>query len=142
MIRAATLQDAPAISTLFFESMPSPWKQEDIEAALRLPTMAAWLWEEEGTLLGTILLQLCMDEAEILSIATAPCARRKGIGKSLLSYALKEAGRDVSVFLEVRSKNESAISFYQDFGFSVIGMRKNYYKNPADDALLMKFGKF
>ncbi len=142
MIRAAALRDAPAIGALFFESMPSPWKQEDIEAALRLPTMTAWVWEEEGTLLGAILIQLCIDEAEILSIATAPNARRRGIGKGLLSYALKEAGRDVSVFLEVRAKNSGAIAFYQDFGFSVIGMRKNYYKNPADDALLMKFGKF
>ena len=142
MIRAATKADAGGIAALFYESMPSPWKKSDIEDALSSPTMVVWVWEEEDAILGALILQVCMDEAEILSIATAPAARRRGIGRALFSYALRELGRAVSVFLEVRAKNQNAISFYTALGFSVIGMRKKYYQNPSDDALLMKFGNF
>ncbi len=142
MIRAATMQDASAIADLFYASMPSPWKTSDIEDALRSPTMVVWIWEEADEIRGALLLQVCMDEAEILSVATAKSARRRGIGRSLIEYALREIGREVSVFLEVRAKNSGAIAFYEAIGFSVIGMRKKYYKDPADDALLMKFGKF
>ena len=142
MIRAAVLEDASAIANLFFLSMPSPWKTSDIEDALHSPTMVAWVWEEAREIKGAILLQICMDEAEILSIATAKNARRQGIGRTLIEYALREMGREVSVFLEVRSKNSGAIAFYEALGFSPIGMRKKYYKDPSDDALLMKFGKF
>ncbi len=142
MIRAARREDAGAIAALFYESMPSPWKKSDVEDALSSPTMVVWVWEEGEAILGALILQVCMDEAEILSIATAPAARRRGIARALFSYALRELGRDVSVFLEVRAKNETAISFYTTIGFSVIGMRKKYYQNPSDDALLMKFGIF
>ncbi len=142
MIRAATLQDVPAIADLFYESMPSPWTRADIEGALRLPTMVVWVWTEAGCIQGALLLQRCMDEAEILSIATAPKLRRRGIGRALLTYALTEIGRETSVFLEVRSQNLSAIAFYKALGFREIGMRKKYYRDPPDDALVMKFGKF
>lgn len=141
MIRAATKEDVLKIADLFYESMPSPWKAADIEDALSSPSMVVWVFEEDAEIQGALLLQTCLDEAEILSIATAPASRRRGIGRMLLSYALKELGANTGVFLEVRSKNEGAIAFYKTFGFSVIGLRKRYYTNPADDALLMKFGK-
>lgn len=141
MIRAATLQDAPFIADLFYQSMPSPWKTADIEDALRSPSMVVWLLEEEGKIMSALLMQICMDEAEILSVATDPGARRKGYARSLIQYALREIGYEVSIFLEVRSKNSGAISFYESLGFYTIGMRKGYYTSPRDDALLMKFGK-
>ncbi len=141
MIRAATKEDVLKIADLFYESMPSPWKASDIEDALSSPSMVVWVFEENREIKGALLLQTCLDEAEILSIATAPSSRRRGIGRALLSYALQEIGHDAAVFLEVRSKNEGAIAFYKTFGFSVVGLRRRYYTNPSDDALLMKFGK-
>ncbi len=141
MIRAATKEDVLKIADLFYESMPSPWKAADIEDALSSPSMVVWVFEEDAEIKGALLLQSCMDEAEILSIATAPAARRRGIGRALLSYAVREFERVADIFLEVRSKNKGAIRFYEALGFSVIGLRAAYYKNPKDDALLMKFGK-
>ncbi|MBE7025901.1 MAG: ribosomal-protein-alanine N-acetyltransferase [Ruminococcaceae bacterium] len=142
MIRAAISEDANEIATLFFRSMPAPWRASAVEDAIHSPTSVVWLWEENGKILGALILQVCLDEAEILTIATAKEARRRGIGRSLIAYALKEIGREVSVFLEVRSENKAAIAFYKTLGFSVYGMRKRYYRDPPDDALLMKFGKF
>lgn len=141
MIRAAQKQDVPAIADLFYLSMPSPWKTSDIEDALRSPSMVVWVLEEENIIQSALLMQICMDEAEILSVATHPDARRKGYARELISYALREIGYEVSVFLEVRSKNSGAIAFYESLGFNIIGMRKGYYTSPKDDALLMKFGK-
>ncbi len=141
MIRAAIKDDAPAIAELFYKSMPSPWKQADIEGALSAPSMVTWVLEDEGLVQSAIILQACLDEAEILSIATSPTARRKGHARKLLSYALSELGTDVNVFLEVRSKNSGAISFYEALGFEPFGLRKGYYKSPPDDALLMKLAK-
>lgn len=138
MIRAATVQDVPSIADLFFRSMPSPWKTADIEAAISSPSMATWVLEENDKVKCAILLQICMDEAEILSVATDPSERRKGYARSLLSFVLRELGHGAHVFLEVRKKNEGAISFYESMQFSVYGMRKGYYKSPPDDAILMK----
>ncbi len=141
MIRAATMLDASAIADLFYASMPSPWKKADIEGALSSPSMVTWVLEEDGRIQCAIILQVCLDEAEILSIATAPSARRAGFGKKLLTYALRELGSEVHVFLEVRAKNTGAISFYEAMGFAPFGMRKGYYKAPPDDAVLMKLAK-
>ncbi len=138
MIRAATAQDVPSIADLFFRSMPSPWKTSDIESVISSPTMTAWVLEENEIIKCAILLQVCMDEAEILSIATDPSERRKGFARTLLSYVLRDLGDDANVFLEVRAKNQGAIAFYESMRFFVYGMRKGYYKSPPDDAILMK----
>ncbi len=142
MIRAARSSDTARIATLFFESMPAPWTESAIDAALRSPTSVIWVWEEDGMLCGALILQVCMDEAEILTIATAQKMRRRGIARSLVEYALREIGREVSVFLEVRSQNRGAQAFYTALGFLPYGVRKRYYREPVDDAVLMKFGKF
>ncbi len=139
MIRAAHTGDVTAIANLFYDSMPSPWKAAAVEDALHSPTSVVWLWEEENTILGALILQICMDEAEILTVATAKNARRRGIGRALIAYAIREIGREVSVFLEVRARNAGAIAFYEALGFSVYGTRKRYYRDPPDDALLMHF---
>lgn len=142
MIRAARLDDAEKIANLFLRSMPAPWSVSSVKDAIHSPSTVTWLWEENDSILGALILQVCLDEAEILVIATATEARRRGIGRNLISYALKELGRSLSVFLEVRSQNLSAIAFYKALGFSVYGMRKGYYREPPDDALLMKFRNF
>ncbi len=141
MIRAAVMQDVSKIADLFYKSMPSPWKFEDIKSALSSPSMSAWVLEENDLLKCAVLLQVCLDEAEILSIATDPSERRKGHAKNLLSYVLRELGQETNVFLEVREKNENAIHFYESMHFSVYGMRKGYYKSPPDNAVLMKLSK-
>lgn len=141
MIRAALSSDVAQIASLFFESMPAAWTENSISAALHSPTSVIWVWEEADVICGALILQICMDEAEILTIATAPHMRRRGIGRGLIAYALREIGREVSVFLEVRAQNHGAQAFYSALGFLPYGVRKRYYREPVDDAILMKFGK-
>ena len=78
-------------------------------------------------------------EGEIYRIAVREDKRQRGVGYRLLSYALKtESGSGVeTVFLEVRSKNTPARALYKAYGFKEIGIRKNYYQNPTDDAVIM-----
>lgn len=89
--------------------------------------------------LGYIIGRLIAPEGEIYRIATHPDHRGRGIGYRLLSYALKtERGRGLeTTFLEVRSKNEPAKALYRAYGFKEIGVRRGYYKNPDDDAIIM-----
>jgi ribosomal-protein-alanine N-acetyltransferase len=94
---------------------------------------------EECEVLGYVLLSVIADESEILNIAVAPLHRREGIGKQLLESALCEArsrGAE-NCYLEVRASNESAIHLYTFFGFTKVGLRKQYYTKPKEDAVLM-----
>lgn len=81
--------------------------------------------------------QTAPDEAEILNIAVHPAARRRGVGKSLLSALL--AALDGEVFLEVRASNETAIRLYQSLGFLPVGTRTGYYTHPSEDGVVLKF---
>jgi ribosomal-protein-alanine N-acetyltransferase len=81
------------------------------------------------------------DEAELLNLAVAPEYRRRGAGRRLV-HALLQAFQTASptrVFLEVRSANQAARSFYKSLGFKEIGIRENYYDSPPDSAIVMKF---
>lgn len=79
------------------------------------------------------------DEFEIDNVAVAPDCRNAGVGSKLLANAIEAARQQGSVqaFLEVRSSNKSACSLYEKFGFLTAGRRKNYYCDPADDALIL-----
>ncbi len=142
MIRAATVQDAARIAEIFAASMPHPWPMREIVTSLESENVFALLWEEEEGAAGTILYQVCLDEAEILNIAVLPAHRRRGIAAALFKAALSKTPDIRTVFLEVRAKNSGAIAFYNALGFSPFGVRRGYYKNPPDDAICMKFVNF
>lgn len=141
MIRAATSGDVPRIAALLYRNMPHPWTEDAVRAALSSPTSVIWVREEDGILSGALVLQVCLDEAEILTIATEKNLRRRGIGRSLIEHALREVG-PAAVFLEVRAENTGAQAFYEALGFTPYGVRRRYYRDPVDDAILMKFVNF
>jgi ribosomal-protein-alanine N-acetyltransferase len=78
-------------------------------------------------------------ESEILRIAVRPSFRRRGFGRKLMEYFLnvRKAKGDLTVFLEVRASNISAIALYESCGFRSYTVRRNYYKNPTEDAVMM-----
>ncbi|HLI86217.1 MAG TPA: ribosomal protein S18-alanine N-acetyltransferase [Bryobacteraceae bacterium] len=76
-------------------------------------------------------------EHELLDLAVAPEFRRQGIGKALLRDWLKRARGDV--FLEVRPSNSTARLFYKLLGFQEVGSRPDYYRNPSEPAIVLKF---
>jgi [ribosomal protein S18]-alanine N-acetyltransferase len=89
--------------------------------------------------IGVFSGEVVVDELQIDNLAVSGRWRRKGIGRSLLNFALTSAAGlgARTATLEVRSANSSALSFYEKERFLPVGLRKRYYANPPDDALLL-----
>ncbi|MBV8672392.1 MAG: GNAT family N-acetyltransferase [Acidobacteriaceae bacterium] len=100
---------------------------------------AGWVAVNDVELLGFVIAKRVTDTSELESIVVANSARRKGIGRALLSavtnWALASGAQKLE--LEVRGGNESAIAFYQGAGFIREGRRPRYYRDPEEDAVLM-----
>lgn len=91
----------------------------------------------DGEPCGACALQCAGGEGSLNTITLLPAHRGKGIGKALLQYALECCPAHV-FYLEVRSQNSAAIGLYRSLGFEPAGTRKGFYKNPYDDAIIMK----
>jgi [ribosomal protein S18]-alanine N-acetyltransferase len=117
---------------------PNPFSSNQIEQQLTSDKAVAF-GVFAGQLIAYILCDKGYEVGEIVYIAVAPSARGKGVGRVLVDRAcsyFREAGCH-SMLLEVRSSNAAAIGLYKGVGFRVSGVRKGYYANPVEDALLM-----
>ena len=95
--------------------------------------------EEDGDIIGYCIIYFVMDEGEIARIAVHPKEQRRGVGWQLLDYTCetcreKKIGR---LMLDVRESNMPARKFYEHYGFTKDGVRKNFYEKPEEDAILM-----
>jgi len=117
-----------------------PWSERSIASELDNP-LSLWLVaEENGKVLGYVGSQTVIDESDMMNIAVHPDCRRRGIANALITQlieGLKKKGSRM-LTLEVRTSNTSAISLYSGFGFAQVGLRKNYYRNPKEDALILR----
>ena len=95
--------------------------------------------EEKGKILGYCSMQIVLDEGDILNVAVRRERQKEGIGYFLVDSMLMMAeARGVrTVHLEVREGNDTARRLYQRLGFTEDGLRKNYYTNPLENAVLM-----
>lgn len=143
-IRRAVADDATMICEMEEKYFSDPWSRKDIFTYICSGDgMSFVATDDSGKVIAYVLGRIIAPEGEIYRIAVDEHHRRRGIGYRLLSYALKtERGRGLEcTFLEVRSKNVAAIALYRAYGFEDIGIRKNYYKDPPDDAIVMVLGK-
>ena len=142
-IRRSRPDDATRISELEGEIFSDPWQKKDIFSYICSEDGMCFTALDGDLPIAYVLGRLIAPEGEIYRIAVDEKYRGRGIGYRLLSYALKsERGRGLeTVFLEVRSKNASAIALYSSYGFRKMGVRRGYYKNPDDDAIVMIYGK-
>ena len=117
-----------------------PWSEKSIASELT-NKLALWLVaEEDGEVAGYIGSQTVPDESDMMNVAVHPDCRRRGIAEALvnaLCKALKERG-SVSLTLEVRASNDPAKALYDKLGVEQVGRRPNYYRNPKEDALILK----
>ena len=117
-----------------------PWSENSIASELRNP-LSLWIVAVEGeTLAGYVGSQSVMGEADMMNLAVQPEYRRQGIGEKLVSAMIAAlAQQNVhSLTLEVRVSNAPATSLYEKLGFVQVGRRPNYYKNPKEDALILR----
>ena len=117
-----------------------PWSANSIVSELE-NKLAFWLVATEGDrVAGYIGSQTVMEETDMMNVAVHPDYRRKGIAEALVNDLvenLKKMGSHC-LTLEVRASNVPAITLYEKLGFSEIGRRKNYYRNPREDALILR----
>lgn len=117
-----------------------PWSEKSVASELNNP-LALWLTAVEGErVTGYIGSQTVMDETDMMNVAVHPDFRRRGIAEALVNelVARLKSRESRSLTLEVRASNLSAITLYEKLGFSQIGRRKNYYRNPREDALILR----
>lgn len=138
-IRRAAADDVTAIAEAEELIFSDPWSRKDILAAVCQSGAMCYAAIKDGKLAAYIIGRVIAPEGEIYRIATLPEYRGRGIGYRILDFAVKtERGKGLeSLFLEVRSENLPALALYRSYGFKKIGVRKNYYKNPVDDAIVM-----
>lgn len=142
-IREMRREDVDAVAVLEAQIFSRPWSRQGFLDALELENTIFFVAEEKGTVAGYIGMYVSIDEGEITNVAVAPHARCRGIGGMLVAAMQKEAARRelVSVVLEVRVSNESAIRLYKKNGFVNRGVRNGFYELPKEDAYIMIYGQ-
>jgi ribosomal-protein-alanine N-acetyltransferase len=138
--RPLTAADLDSVAAIEREVFTDPWSSRAFGDLLGLDHIRGFVVEQgDGAIVGYAVCSQAADEGEILNFATAPIARRKGVGRALLAVVLEWLGERgaAKVFLEVRRSNEAAIAMYAAAGFAPLGVRPNYYRRPTEDALTM-----
>jgi len=117
-----------------------PWSENSVASELKNP-LSCWLVaEEDGVVAGYVGSQTVMDESDMMNVAVHPDYRRKGIAEALVAELVEALKKREShcLTLEVRASNEPAKALYEKLGFTQVGLRKNYYRNPKEDALILR----
>ena len=138
-IRRISENDIEAVAVLEAEIFPDPWSAKSIKDTYEQNHALILGAYQDDTLIGYVIFYYVLDEGEIARIAVSPSYRRQGVAEQifvgLLDFCAK---KDVDrILLDVRISNEPAIAFYRKSGFTDDGIRKNFYDNPKEHALLM-----
>ena len=133
-------QHVSAIAALEIVCFADPWDEKSIDYELT-NQLSHWLVAlEADTVVGYVGSQTVIDETDMMNIAVHPDFRRKGIAEALVNALvsdLKELGSHC-LTLEVRESNEPAKALYEKLGFIHVGTRKNYYRHPKEDGLILR----
>ncbi len=147
-IRPAVQADLPRVQELSAEApTASHWSAEKYEsyfAPEAVQTSYLLVADQNHSVSGFVAARSVSDECEIENIVVSRAMQRRGVASELLKQLFSTlTDRVQKVFLEVRESNSPAIRFYEKSGFEVIGRRKSYYREPPEDALIMRktFGK-
>jgi len=133
---AADLDQVAAIERV---SLPSPWSKELFEAELKRDQARYFVAEEGGRVAGYMGYWEAPQEAHIINLAVAPEFRKKGLGAAMLGHVLEFARKTGAglATLEVRDSNEAARKLYEKCGFRFVAIRKKYYADNQEDAVVM-----
>ena len=139
-IKTMTAGEVSQVAELEKLCFTLPWSEKSVAGELDNP-LSVWLVAMEGeSLAGYVGSQTVMDETDMMNLAVAPQFRRQGVGETLVNAlvaALKDLGSRC-LTLEVRDSNEAARALYAKLGFVEIGRRRGYYRDPREDALILR----
>ncbi len=139
VIRELKAEDAAAAAEIEYQSFPDPWSQNGILDTVSNLSTVCLLAEKAGKAVGYLFAYRAGDEAEIARIAVAGEQKRQGVGKSLMR-TLEEIGKKKQIrrlLLDVRKSNREARAFYEKMAFQEDGIRRGFYQDPPEDAVLM-----
>ncbi|SDP39792.1 ribosomal protein S18-alanine N-acetyltransferase [Desulforhopalus singaporensis] len=142
-IRRLTTVDLPQLAEIESQTR-SPWPVAELTDELQQGRDYVYVAEslegDRAEIEGWYKAQVVPPEAELHKIAVLRAVRRQGIGQKLLDHLIGKLVKEGCsvLYLEVRSKNNQAVGFYRKNGFYEVGLRRGYYREPVDDALLMQ----
>ena len=139
VLRPMTEGDVAQVTALEQACFSDAWSEKSILDTLNQPQAFIVVAEQGNAIVGYCIVYFVLDEAEIARVAVDASLRKQGVGQELLRktcHICKEKGIE-RLLLDVREGNENARRFYQAFGFEVDGLRKNFYDNPKEHAVLM-----
>ena len=140
MIVKMTADHTPQVAQLEATCFGDPWSLRSINSELTNP-LSLWLVAlENDRVIGYVGSQAVMDEADMMNLAVDEGSRRCGVGEALVKALVDELAATgvTSLSLEVRVSNEGAIRLYEKNGFIQVGRRPNYYRNPREDAFILR----
>lgn len=139
-IRKGTGEDIEAIAALEQICFVPPWSKESLMHDLTENELSTYIVAElDGQLIGYVGIWTIVDEGHINNVAVSPLYRKKQVGSALIA-AMLEASEQAGIHrhtLEVRAGNEAAKRLYEKFGFKEAGLRKGYYEDDGEDAVIM-----
>ncbi len=143
-LRPATVEDISEVASIELASFGDPWSEGAFQQFLRTEK-AIFLVGIKGrskALAGYLVALAVGEQAEVLNLAVAPAERGQGLGGELLDAGLAAVGARGAreAFLEVRESNAAALALYRSREFSVLTRRRKYYRNPVEDALVLRRG--
>lgn len=138
-IRPMTMTDCNQVAEIEAASFSIPWSLRAFTDTVEKPNFRYLVAEEAGEILGYCGFLYVLDEAEIPNVCVKASARRQGVGRKMLEVLITEAKTlGIAVlYLEVRESNEAAKALYASLGFLPNGIRKNFYEQPQENAVLM-----
>ena len=140
-LRRLTTRDLAAVEEIERASYPTPWSRSMFAGELAKPSSICLgaFDAEKGTLTGYLIISRYVDAWHVMNVAVAPEHRRKGVGRALLERLFELTAGDGrrGYTLEVRVSNADAIRLYERLGFRSRGIRRGYYTDNREDALIM-----
>ena len=133
--------DGEAVAALEARLFSDAWSLSAVKSGLAAPAQTFFVVQTDaGKIIGYAAIMTVMDEGELLRIGTDPDFQRQGAASLLMDQVMKTAEEKGLSFmlLEVRQSNVPAVSLYEKYGFGREGVRRNYYQDPVEDALIMR----
>jgi ribosomal-protein-alanine N-acetyltransferase len=136
-VRRLTFADLPQVVAIERRAFTSPWSLAMFVLELSKPSGICLAAEVEGVLAGYLICSRYDTVWHVMNVAVDPDLRRRRIATTLLESLIGRVERDAQLTLEVRRSNAGAIELYERFGFRSAGVRRRYYQDNGEDALVM-----